>query len=356
MRILGGLAVTLAALACTPTQHPSTAKVEQSAAATTNAATPAQFEPFGLEQSPHAGYPTATRLADNTVRMMWRQGTSGTSYDGLLYTAVGNPAASDWSPPSLVQIDGSPDVRDPHLSTIGSDVWLTYFISGTNKIPTGARAARSTDGGATFGPAVRIDPNLPYAAISSPIVKVGDKLMTGFYGRQAGETVDTAFAAWSTDNGQTWASNRIANGLAEKTPNPYSEPWVVTDGTTAVYLFRDGKKAIATRSTPDGRATWSPVRKSVLTNATGNSASVWSSDGRIYTVYRHTVTHAAMLASSTDGGKTFHVERELMPASPNMSQFGMTYGHPVELGAGHIWCPLGMERSNGEGRLYLGYL
>lgn len=45
-----------------------------------------------------------------------------------------------------------------------------------------------------------------------------------------------------------------------------------------------------------------------------------------------------------------------MPASPNMSPFGMTYGHPVELDAGHIWSPLGMEQSNGEGRLYLGYL
>jgi hypothetical protein len=291
--------------------------------------------------------------------MVWRQGASRTSYDGRLYTAVGNPASGKWSPPSLVQVDVGPDgdVRDPHLSTIGGDVWLTYFVSDPNHTPTGARVARSTDGGATFGLSVRIDPNLPFAAISSPIVKVGGKLMTGFYGRQTGETVNTAFAAWSTDNGQSWSSNRIANGLTAKPPIPYSEPWIVTDGTTAVYLFRDGEwNAIAMRSTPDGGATWSQVRNSVITNATGNSASVWPRDGRIYTVYRHTVTHTAMLASSTDGGRTFNVERELMPASSKMSQFGMTYGHPVELDAGHIWCPLGMERSDGEGRLYIGYL
>lgn len=304
IRILGGLAITLAALACTPSQCSTTASVEQSAAATTSAPAPAQFAPFGLEQSPHAGYPTATQLADGTVRMVWRQGTDHVSDDGQLHTAVGNPAAGAWSPPSLVQVDGGPDgdVRDPHLSTIGGDVWLTYFVSDPNHTPTGARVARSTDGGATFGLSARIDPELPFAAISSPIVKVSGKLVTGFYGRQAGETVDTAWAAWSTDNGQTWASKRIANGIDAE--NPYSEPWVVTDGTTAVYLFRDGKwNAIATRSTPDGGATWSPVRSSVITNATGNSASVWSSDGRIYTVYRHTVTHAAMLASSTDGGR-----------------------------------------------------
>lgn len=358
MRILGGLAATLAALACTPSQRPPPASVEQNAAATTNAPVPAQFAPFSLDQSPHAGYPTAARLADGTVRMVWRQGTGRVSDDGRLYTSVGNPAAGEWSSPSPVQVDVGPDgdVRDPHLSTIGGDVWLTYFVRATNDIPTGARAARSTDGGATFGPSVRIDPDLPYAAISSPIVKAGDKLMTAFYARKAGETVNTAFTAWSTDNGQTWESNRIANGIDAK--NPYSEPWVVTDGTTAVYLFRDGEwNAIATLSTPDGGVTWpSPVPRSVITNATGNSASVWSSDGRIYTVYRHTVTRAAMLASSADGGKTFKVERELMPADLSTSSIGMTYAHPVELDAGHIWCPLGMEQPNGESRLYLGYL
>lgn len=140
--------------------------------------------------------------------------------------------------PDLVQVDGGPDLRDPHLSTIGGDVWLTYFVRDTNGTPTGARAARSTDGGATFGPSVRVDPNLPYAAISSPVVKVDGKLMTAFYARETGENVDTAWAAWSTDNGQNWESNRIANGIGAN--YTYTEPWVVTDGTTAVYLFRDG--------------------------------------------------------------------------------------------------------------------
>jgi BNR repeat protein/pentapeptide repeat protein len=331
--------------------------IERSVATTTNAPESGRFAPFGLGHSPHAGYPTATRLPSGAVRMMWRQGTSRVGNDGRLYTAVGNPAAGKWSSPSLVQIDVGldGDVRDPHLSTIGGDVWLTYFVSFTNGIPTGARAARSTDGGATFGPSVRIDPDLPYAAISSPIVKVGGKLMTGFYGRRVGENVDTVWAAWSTDNGQSWASNRIANDIDHG--HAYAEPWVVTDGTTAVYLFRDvAKNAIATRSTPDGGVKWSLGPRSVVTNATGNSSSMWSSNGRIYTVYRDTTTHVAMLASSPDGGKTFEVERELMPANSSTSPVGMTYAHPVELDAGRIWCPVGMERSNGEGRLYLGYL
>jgi hypothetical protein len=68
------------------------------------------------------------------------------------------------------------------------------------------------------------------------------------------------------------------------------------------------------------------------------------------------MTHAAMLAASSDGGKTFNVDRELMPAMPSTSSIGMTYAHPVELGTGHIWCPVGMERSDGRSRLYVGYL
>lgn len=331
--------------------------IEKSVAATTNAPVPGQFKPSGLNHSPHAGYPTSTRLADGTVRIVWRQGTSRMSNDGQLYTAVGNPASGTWSSPSLlhVVVDLGGEVRDPHLSTIGGDVWLTYFVSVTNGIPTGARAARSTDGGATFGQSVRIDPDLPSAAISSPIVKVGSKLMTGFYGRRAGENVDTVWAAWSTDNGQHWDSNRIANDIGKG--HAYVEPWVVTDGTTAVYLFRDvAKNAIATRSTPDGGGKWSPAPRPVITKATGNPSSVWSSNGRIYTVYQHTETHAAMLASSSDEGKTFNVKHELMSADSSPSSVGTTYAHPVELGTGRIWCPLSMEGSDGKSRLYVGYL
>src|SRR5262245_64926004 len=100
------------------------------------------------------GTPRRPGWRDGTVRIVWRQGSSRMSNDGQLYTAVDNPASGTWSSPSLlhVDVDQGGEVRDPHLSTIGGDVWLTYFVSVTNGTPTGARAARSTDGGTTFGP------------------------------------------------------------------------------------------------------------------------------------------------------------------------------------------------------------
>ncbi|WP_460394048.1 exo-alpha-sialidase [Actinophytocola sediminis] len=323
---------------------------------------PGAYAPFGLEQSPHAGFPTAVRLADGTVRMMWRQGAGHVSGDGRIYTSVGNPATGEWSTPELVRVDGGPDIRDPHLgpsglSEAGGDVWLTYFVTNpATGIPTGARAARSTDGGQTFGPSVRIDPNLPYAAISAPIVQVGTKLWTAFYGRKAGEAVDTAWVAWSADGGTTWTSNRLANAIGGGLP--YQEPWLVANGNKIVVLFRAGNwSGIGMRSSPDAGATWGPVTR-VLDNATGNSASVWASNGTIYTVYRHTVTRDAMLATSTDGGQTWTSQRTIMPrpAGSAAASVGMTYAHPVELGTGYIWCPIGMERAPTDSRLYLGYL
>jgi hypothetical protein len=326
-----------------------------------------QFRPFMLD-SDHSAFPTVTRLPNGQLRMMWRHGSTHVSNDGQIFTSLGNADGTTWSIPEHVAVDGGGDIRDPHLgpsglSTINGEVFLTYFVS-VNGTPTGARVDRSTDGGATFESSVRIDPNLPYAAISSPVVKIGNRLMTAFYGRKSGESIDTAWAAWSTDNGQTWVSNRIANGISAG--RAYQEPWVVANGGTAVFLMRDGSwDAIAMRSTPDGGATWSPLHSRVIPDATGNSASVRASNGRIYTVYRDTRTRAAMLASSGDGGVTFTVERELMfkPAGSLASSVGMTYAHPIELGAGYLFCPVGMERADvasaagpADSRLYLGYL
>lgn len=319
---------------------------------------PGIFTPFGLDQ-PHAGFPTATQLADGRIRLMWRHGSSHASVDGEILTSISDTTGANWSPPTHVAVDNGGDVRDPHLgpsglSQVNGDVFLTYFVSVAG-VPTGARVARSTDGGETFQPSVRIDPGYPWAAISSPVVSINGKLWTAFYARQTGETVDSAYAASSVDNGATWSTVRIAIGA---TGNPYQEPWVVAgNNNTAVFIFRDGTwKSLASRNI-NAAGVASPVYRNVLAGATGNSASVHASNGLIYTVFRDTTTRAAKLASSADNGVTWKVERELMPEPAGAtSTIGMSYGHPIELGNGYIFCPLGMERSDTDSRIYLGYL
>lgn len=319
---------------------------------------PGRFEgfPYGSE---HSAFPTVTRLSDGRLLAMWRHGSAHISDDGEILRSYGDPTGRDWTEPEHVAVDNGGDARDPHLgpsgvAAVNGDVFLTYFVSVAGK-PTGARVARSTDGGQTFEPSVRIDPGYPYAAISSPVVRSPNgKLWTGFYGRQNGETVDSAYAASSTDNGKTWYTIRIAIGAAG---NPYQEPFAVVNGTTVVFIFRDGPSALASRSVPESGSGWSPVRNDVLTNATGNSATFRGSDGRLWTIYRQPTTKAAMLASSGDNGATWRVERELMPKPAGAtSSVGMTYAHPIELANGYAFCIMGMERNNNDSRLYTGYL
>lgn len=363
------LAATLAIVTMTPWQPPAPIQ----AAPTVNLMTttelpppspvPGQFMPFGLDDL-HSGFPTVTKLSDGRLRLMWRRGSAHASADGRIMTSVGDSSGRNWSEPQQVSVDGGGDIRDPHLgpsglSTVDGEVFLTYFVS-VNGAPTGARVARSTDGGETFGPSVRIDPNYPWAAISSPVIKVGGKLWTSFYARQTTNPAEaqSAYAAWSNDNGATWASVRIAIGAPG---NDFQEPWTVAGANgSVVFIMRDGSwNSLATRSI-NASGAWSAVARNVLPNATGNSASVRAANGRIYLVYRDTVTRAAKLASSGDNGVSWLFERELMPRpAGSTSAIGMSYGHPIEVGAGQagrIFCPVGMERSDTDSRLYLGWL
>jgi hypothetical protein len=319
---------------------------------------PGRFDPFPYGDK-HSAFPTIARLADGRFVAMWRRGSAHISDDGEILRSVSDPDGRNWSEPTHVVVDNGDDVRDPHLgpsglSTVNGELFLTYFVSVNGK-PSGARVARSTDGGETFEPSVRIDPGYPYAAISAPVVRSPNgKLWTGFYGRQNGETVDSAYAAWSADNGKTWGTVRIAIGASG---NPYQEPWAVINGSTVLYVFRDGPSALASRSVPESGSGWSAVHNDVLTSATGNSAMTRASNGRVYLVYRHATTRAAMLASSTDG-VSWSVERTLMdkPETAAASSVGMTYGHPFEPAPGHLGVLLGMEFSNTESRLFLGFV
>lgn len=355
-RAIAPLAAAAAVLvACVTNTAIQSAKTQSgvSMTAPTIAPTPGVFTPLGLD-SDHAGFPTATVLPDGNLRVMWRHGSQHIS-DGEVLTSLSTDDGRTWTQPEPVVVDGSSDFRDPHLATVGADVFLTFFVS-VDGAPTGARVARSTDGGTTWEPSVRIDPDMPYAAISSPVIQVGGKLWTGFYGRKPGEAVDSAYAAWSTDSGQTWSTVRIAVGYAG---NPYQEPWTVEGNNgTVVYIFRDGTwRTLATRVFDTTAGKWAPATRGVIANATGNSSAVRAADGGIYLVYRDTQTRAAKLAVSTNNGAGFTLVRELMPKPAGAtSAVGMTYAHPIQLGNGYIFCPLGMERSNTDSRIYLGYL
>lgn len=337
-----------------------TTRTAQPAPAATFAPVPGQYQPLGLGSSPHNAFPSAVKLPDGQVRLMWRESTGHLDRDGRIMTTVGDPTTNTWAPATEIVLDTSDpsrDMRPGALSTVDGVLWLTYFWWQDGTI-SGAMAAPSTDNGATWGASVRID-NHPWAAISSPIVKANGKLWSAYYTTATATTAgpDSAYAAWSTDNGATWASARIAVGAVG---NDFQEPWALPGANnTTVFVMRDGTwKSLASRSV-DAAGIWSPINRNVVPTATGNSASVHATNGHIYLVYRHTVTRDAMLAVSKDNGVTWQTSTTPLlraPANLGPGSLGMTYAHPVDLGDGMIWCPVGLERSLDISNLYGGWL
>lgn len=319
-----------------------------------------EFDGLGLETSPHAAFPAATRLPDGRVLMTWRESAGHLATDGVTMSTVGDPLAGTWSTPTELTLDTSSPTRDMRpamLSTIDGVVWLTYFY-WENGTPSGAFVTKSTNGGVSWSPSVRVDGGRPYAAISSPVVKVAGRLVTAWYGRNAGEAVDTAWVSWSTNGGASWATNRIANGIGAN--HAFPEPFALARGNTLMVLMRDGSwSGLGMRTSPDGGVTWTPNVVHILDNATGNPAATWTSNGNIYLVYRHTVTRDAMIAVSKNSGASWQAEPAPLlraPANLGAGSLGMVYAAPVDLGDGRVFCPIGMERSLTSARIFTGWL
>lgn len=79
----------------------------------------------------------------------------------------------------------------------------------------------------------------------------------------------------------------------------------------------------------------------------------------IYLIYRSTVTRDAMLLTSRDSGATWQTDPVPLlraPANLGRGSLGMTYGAPVDLGDGLVWCPIGLEQSLDTSRIYTGRL
>lgn len=331
----------------------------QPAAAPVLLPAPGEFTPLPLGTSPHNAFPSTAKLPDGQVRMMWRESTGHLDRDGRIMTTVGDPVTGVWAPATQIILDTSApgrDMRPGALSIVDGKMWLTYFWweDGTY---SGAMIVPSQDLGVTWGASVRVDGGRPIAVVSAPLVKWGTQLVVPWYGRQAGEAYDTVWMSLSSDGGATWTANRYVNALGAN--KAVQEPWVIVRGSKLIILYRDGTWSnLAMRESPDTGTTW-PAARVIATQATGNSASVWASNGTIYVVYRHTVTRDAMLLTSKDGGDTWQTNPVPLlraPANLGPGSLGMTYASPTDLGDGMIWCPVGLERSLDISTLYGGWL
>lgn len=296
----------------------------------------------------HAAFPGLTQYPGRSLTLVWRQGSDHVDHrDGAIVTATSLDTGLTYHDSTTALIGGT-DYRDASPSWIGDELWLTYFTGSASNFAQGAYLIRGERR------AVRIDPQLPYAGISAPVVQLPDSsLGTVYYGKAAGDAKDSVWFARSTDGGTTWASKPIADGATDG--RDYQEPWlVVRDGKLLVTHRYGSWDSVGLTSSTDGGATWSMPRR-ILTHATGRPTALVYADGTIALVYRHTETRAAMLAVSQDGGQLWRTSATLLTPRAG-SPMGMTYAALTEVLPGVAHIVIGAENADGSSTLYRGWL
>ncbi|TDV40452.1 sialidase family protein [Actinophytocola oryzae] len=313
-------------------------------AATTGIVIATQPQPIEAPHR-HSAFPGAALRPDGTLALVWRGAFDHVDHrDGAILRADSYDLGKTWTTPQVI-LSGQ-DYRDPYLAYLDGHEYLTYFTGSSTNPAQGAYVSKDS------APAVRVDGGLPFAAISGPVVKLPDgRLGTAFYARKPGETIDTAWMAWSTDQGQTWTSNRILNAIGAGIPTP--EPWLVVDGTSIHVFARWGGTQIAVRSSTDSGATWNTARIAI-TGCNGRPSSVITRTGTIVMVCRDTrggSRGGAQVAYSLDHTGTWAWGPTLMAAEAG-TDVGMSYAAPVETPDGAVAVPFGMERADGSSSLW----
>jgi hypothetical protein len=283
------------------------------------------------------------------LRLVWRLGSDHwPSRDGRIMSAVSYNKGQSWD--YVSKLRESPDYRDPGMAYIGGDNYLTWFGANSQTNMMGAGMMRN------WGDPVRIDTCAGGAAITAPIVKLPDgRLGAAFYGRKAGETLDTAWMAWSSDKGATWTTNRIVNMIAQGISTP--EPYLVVDGGFTYMFFRWGQNdGIGLIGSADSGRTWpnnaTPVK--ILNNASGRPTAIVTSTGRWVMIYREPSTKNAVLVHSLMPSSGWSAPQAILEAESGAQPVGMTYASMVEISPGVLYVVCGMELPSGYSQLWGG--
>jgi BNR repeat-like domain len=296
----------------------------------------------------HAAFPSLVRLPSGRILCGWRDGpahTGGT--DGRLVAAHSDDLMRTWGPARIVADDPLLDLRECTLSLSpdGSRVWMSFFTYNTpTHMDCKGWLSTSTDDGETFGPPVRLAPELAIFCPSSPVIETpgGDLLLVGYgtevyTGGTDTATLWSAYAVRSTDGGQTWGpAETIVSGPAHGQMFP--EPWVVVDGGVIRVAVRHGMvdRIALVESTDDGR-TWSAPR--TVFPGTGRPQMTRLASGSLLLIYRGMGYPApAVYRTSDDSGRTWGPPTVLDTAGSQM-----TYTATLEVCPGAVAVALGLE-------------
>jgi hypothetical protein len=166
------------------------------------------------EEKGHLAFPDVARMPDGRLLLVYRQGTSHVDDSGRIVAREGSADGRTWSEPRVLVDTPGVDDRDPSIAVLpNGEVLLTWFpywrhpLEGGTLVLHQVFAAKSLDGGRTFGEAVPVSggPMSPegvrlgeavwlgegepirVAACSSPAVEVGGSPVVPAY---VGNAVD----------------------------------------------------------------------------------------------------------------------------------------------------------------------
>lgn len=254
--------------------------------------------PLSVGQDRHNAFPWLARKLNGRLWLTWRNGPHHVDGRvGDIVQAFSDDDGYTWVSPEVIRTGG--DLRDPcpFVHPVTGQRHLTWF-TGTDANPAQGAFTQTP-----WGPTVRFDGGLPYAASCSPLALLPNGQLGGaFYGRKPGEITTTAWMAWFGPGGIT--TNRIASGIGVGIE--HSEPVLLVDQELTHFFYRWGNRdGMGMRtSTASGLAGWSASRK-ILNNATGRPSVVRLNDGTIVMVYRRLPDYAAQIAYSADRGTTW---------------------------------------------------
>jgi hypothetical protein len=182
---------------------------------------------------------------------------------------------------------------------------------------------------------------MPYAGSSAAVLALpGGKLLMTFYGHDAGEDHDSAWASVSANGGASWGTpGRMLDGPADGRDYQEPVPTLTTGGIVRVYTRWGTDSEIGSIDSTDGGRTWTNGRD--LFAGTGRPACSSTTSGQVACIYRSAASGQALVRLSGDGGQTFSAAG-VFDATTSL----MTYAALVPISAGSWAVTYSMQTSS----------